>query len=242
VKLLCWLQLVAGITAILLTASRGGLIAATGGLAMFPLTLFRLPRWQRFASLAASAGLVVCGAYLVPATSWSRILESGSEISSGTLTHRTVIWAAGLAAFRDHALLGVGAGAYGPSILRAVDLPFVAHNTFLSVLVELGVVGVLLLLALLACIFYCAVRMRYLERCLWITLLLTWMIGVSALTWEYHKATWLLFGLAAAHVYSRRAGKPRPKRPIHAAAPVPGKMRRQRPRPGFQTLGLSEGL
>jgi hypothetical protein len=33
---------------------------------------------------------------------------------------------------------------------------------------------------------------------------LTWTIGVSALTWEYRKPTWLLFGLLAAHVYSRR--------------------------------------
>jgi hypothetical protein len=46
--------------------------------------------------------------------------------------------------------------------------------------------------------------MRYIERCLWISLLLTWMIGVSALTWEYRKPTWLLFSLLAAHVYSRR--------------------------------------
>jgi hypothetical protein len=29
-------------------------------------------------------------------------------------------------------------------------------------------------------------------------------VGVSALTWEYHKTTWVLFGLLTAHVYSRR--------------------------------------
>jgi O-antigen ligase len=204
VKLLCWLQLVAGFTSILLTASRGSLLAAIAGLAMFPLTLSRLPRWQRFASLAACAGLLACGAYLVPQSSWSRIFKFGSELSEGTLTHRTVIWAAGLEAFRDHPFLGVGAGAYGPTVLKAVDIPYVAHNTFLSVLVELGVVGALLLFALLASIFYCALRMPYLERRLWITLLATWAVGVSALTWEYRKPTWLLFGLAASHAYIRR--------------------------------------
>jgi O-antigen ligase len=109
-----------------------------------------------------------------------------------------------LEAFRDHAFLGVGAGAYGPTILRVVDVPYVAHNTFLSVLVELGVIGALLLLALLASFYYCAKRMQYLERCLWMTLLLTWTVGVSALTWEYRKPTWFLFSLLTAHVYSRR--------------------------------------
>ena len=80
----------------------------------------------------------------------------------------------------------------------------VAHNTFISILVELGVVGALLLFMLLASMVYSAIRMRYLDRCLWISLLLTWTIGVSALTWEYRKPTWLLFSLLAAHVYSRR--------------------------------------
>jgi len=212
VKLLCWAQLLAGFTAILLTGSRGSLVAAAVGLAMFPLTVSWQSRSQRFASAIAGVGLVACGAYLVPQSSWLRIFQLGSELSEGTLTHRTVLWAAGLDAFRNHPLLGVGSGAYGLTILKVADFSYktgnaanaVAHNTFLSVLVELGVVGALLLFMLLASMLYSAIRMRYLERCLWISLLLTWMIGVSALTWEYRKPTWLLFSLLAAHVYSRR--------------------------------------
>jgi hypothetical protein len=62
----------------------------------------------------------------------------------------------------------------------------------------------LLLFALLASILYSALRMQYPQRCLWFTLLLTWTVGVSALTWEYRKPTWLLFGLVAVHAFSRR--------------------------------------
>jgi len=204
VKLVCWLQLGAGVAAILLTASRGALVAAIASLAMLPLCVFRLPRWQRVVSLIASACLLACSLYLAPRSSWARILQFAQEVSEGTLTHRTVLWAAGLETFRDHAFLGVGAGAYGPAVLRVVDTAAPAHNTFLSILVELGVVGALLLFALLASILYSALQARYLERCLWVTLLLTWTVGVSALTWEYRKPTWLLFGLAAAHAYARR--------------------------------------
>jgi O-antigen ligase len=208
VKLLCWLQLVAGVAAILLTGSRGALVAAIPGLAMLPLTVFRLPRWQRIVSLTATACLLACSLYLVPRSSRARILQFAQEVSAGTLTHRTTIWVAGLEAFRDHAFLGVGAGAYGPAVLRVVDIAYPAHNTFLSVLVELGVVGALLLFALLASVFYSALQARYLERCLWITLLLIWTVGVSALTWEYRKPTWLLFGLATAHAYARQRDEP----------------------------------
>ena len=204
VKLLCWVQLIAGTTAILLTASRGSLLAATAGFVMLPVSMSRLSRLQRIVSIAACAGLLACAAYFVPRSSWSRILELGSEISGGTMTHRTVIWAAGLEAFRDHAFLGVGSGAYAATVLRVVDIPYVAHNTFLSVLVELGVIGLLLLFGLLASLVRQVLRMRYLDRWLWITLLSTWSVGVSALTWEYRKPTWLLFGLLAAHAFSRR--------------------------------------
>ena len=211
VKALCWLQLVAGFTAILLTGSRGSLVAGVVGLGMLPLTMSKLPRWQKFGSLAACAGLLACAVYLVPATSWKRLTELGSQLSQGTLTNRTTLWTAGLEAFRDHAFLGVGSGAYGVTIVKTANFSYitgsaaaaVAHNTFVSVLVELGVVGALLGFAFLAALFYCALRMRKLERRLWLMLLLTWAVGVSALTWEYRKPTWLLFGLLAAHAYTR---------------------------------------
>lgn len=204
VKVLCWTQVVAGLTSILLTASRGSLLAAIAGLSMLPLVLFRLPRWQRLAAVWVCLGALLCAAYFVPKTSWVRLEQFGSEISEGTLTHRTTIWAAGMEAFRNHALLGVGSGAYAAAVVRAIDRPLVAHNTFLSVLVELGVVGALVLFGLLASMMYSALRMRYLERCLWFAVLLTWVIGVAALTWEYRKPTWFLFGLLAAHISSRR--------------------------------------
>jgi O-antigen ligase len=215
--LLLWLHLVVCITCILLTGSRGAMLAAGVSLMMFPLIVYRLPRWQRITSIVAFVVTLSCGAYLVPEATWQRLLLVTTEISSGTLTHRTVIWAAGLEAFRNHAFLGVGAGAYAPAILKAVDIPYVAHNTFLSVLVELGVVGALLLFGLLASMVYCVLRMQYLEKCLWITLLLTWTVGVSALTWEYRKPTWLLFGLLAAHTFARRRRVSRAQRMVLAA-------------------------
>ena len=205
VNILCWTQFLAGFISILLTASRGSLISAIAGSVMLPLVILRLPRRQRLVAVAVCFCALGCAAYFVPASSWSRIAQLGTELSEGTLTHRTVIWTAGLGVFRDHAFLGVGSGAYAASVVRAIDRPLVAHNTFLSVLVELGVIGALVFFGLLGNMLYSVSRMRYLERCLWLVVFLTWGIGVSALTWEYRKPTWLLFGLLAAHVFAGRA-------------------------------------
>ncbi len=202
--LYCWLHMGLCLTALLLAGSRAGLISAIVGLVMFPLIMYRLPRWQRAAFIFVCAAGLLVGISLVPDVVLGRLANTQTELSEGTLTHRTVLWSAGLEAFRDHAFMGVGAGAYGAAIVNAVDIPFVAHNTFISILVEQGVIGALLWLAMLGSLFYCAVKSRYDERCLWIVLLCTWAIGVSTLTWEYHKATWLVFGLLTAHAYARR--------------------------------------
>lgn len=206
-SVLCWLHLGVCLTAILLSGSRGALLSVVVGLGLFPLIMRYLPRWQRWALLLGCAAGLGCGIYLLPESTWTRFLSIDAAMSHGTLSHRTQLWYAGLEVFRNHSLIGVGAGAYGSAILKAVDIPLVAHNTFLSLLVELGVIGDLLLVSLVAALYYAAFRLPYVEKCFWIILLSTWTVGVSALTWEYTKPTWLLFGLLAAHLYASRAGR-----------------------------------
>lgn len=199
-----WIQLVACIAAILLTGSRGALLSAVVASATLPLSFGFLPASQKIAAVLACVSTAACAILFIPAETWGRLLLFSTELTQGTLTHRTLIWSAGLAAFREHSFLGVGSGAYAATVSQAVNIPYVAHNTFLSVLVELGVVGALLMLALMASLYYTAFRMPGLERRLWVTVLLTWTVGVMALTWEYRKPTWIMFGLLVAHAYSRR--------------------------------------
>ena len=201
---LYWIHIGLSLTALFLAGSRAGLLAAAIGMLMFPLIMSRLPRWQRIAFIVVCAAGLIGGLALVPEDTWERIATVGTDITQGTLTHRTVIWNAGLEVFRDHPIAGIGSGAYGTAIVRAVDIPFVAHNSFLSVLVETGVIGETLWMGLIACLFLLASQARYDERCLWTVVLLTWTVGVNALTWEYHKTTWVVFALVAAHSYAAR--------------------------------------
>jgi O-antigen ligase len=193
------LQLVSGVTAVALTGSRGSAGALLVALAMVPLSV---PFWsrgmRRIAPAAAAAG-VLFAIYTVPAPVWQRLRGAGAEIEQGTMSHRTTIWAAGMDVFLGQPIEGVGAAAFPERVMSRLAKPSVAHNTFVSVLVELGVIGALILLALLAALFYSAAKMPRLEARLWMVTLAAWCTGVSTGTWEYQKATWLLFGLAAAH-------------------------------------------
>jgi len=99
---------------------------------------------------------------------------------------------------------GSGEGDGGP----VVEL--VAHNTFISVLVEQGVIGLALFLGILLVLILSACHFPVLDRAFWLSVLLTWGIGVCSLTWEDRKPSWFLFGVlvaaAGVEVPSMRGG------------------------------------
>jgi len=193
------LMLAVSASALLLTGSRGSLLAVLAGSLMLGFLAMKMTPGRRAACLCLGAVVVIGGLLLIPGNILSRYQNMFEEVQAGTLTHRTLIWTAGLEVFRDHALLGTGAGSYGAAVLRAIDVPYVAHNTFFSVLVELGVIGAMLFCGMLASAVYAVFHMAQRERYLWLAMLLTWTVGVSALTWEYRKPTWFLFAILAAH-------------------------------------------
>jgi hypothetical protein len=69
-----------------------------------------------------------------------------------------------------------------------------AHNAFVSVLVEVGPLGLLLFIGIVAVSLKPALKSRPTVTAI---LLVTWVVGVCSLTWEYRKTTWLVFCLVA---------------------------------------------
>ncbi len=196
---LCWLQLIVCTVAIVLTGSRGAFVALLVASTMFAAVYSGFNRRQRVVSVLIIVGLIACCACVIPVATWERLLTIRSELTQGTLSHRLDIWSAGLSVFREHPLLGVGSGAFGPSASAMLNTDYVAHNSFLSVLVELGLTGAWIFAVLLTSMAVSIARMDRIEKRFWIVLLLTWGTGVFALTWEYSKPTWLLFALFAVH-------------------------------------------
>jgi O-antigen ligase len=225
-------QLVLAVSTILLTASRGPVLACLGTLLFVPFVIRHLTSGQK----ALGAAFMILGGFvaflLVPATSWTRLSTIGSELRAGTLNERTMIWQTGWQVFGESPFRGIGAGAFAPAIQHALGMPFlgppnegpsseevqhdpelVAHNSFISVLVEEGVIGFVLFLAVLLVIIRCAFRLPQLEKMFWLSFFMTWILGVSTLTYEDRKLPWLLFailiGQAASQIPSfTRLGKP----------------------------------
>jgi O-antigen ligase len=214
-------QLILAGTTILLTASRGATLATLVALSIVPLTQARLTARQRIA-LIVTVSLLVYGVVLfVPSTSWERLSTLPTELEQGTLTGRTIIWRAGWEIFRAHPFLGIGANAFRLIVSRVLAEPIrleerdpapPAHNTFLSVLVEQGVIGFAVFCALLGVLAASLKAMPPFPQRLWIVSLGVWVVGVSSLTWEMRKPTWFFFGLIMAQCGSIAQKRVAPKR------------------------------
>jgi|SRR6266480_366842 len=209
--LMAWvyrLQLALAGTTVLLTASRGATLACLVALAIVPLTSARLTGRQRIGVLLTGSLLVTGVLVFVPATSWERLSTVPDALEHGTLSGRRVIWSAGWEIFREHPFLGIGSNAFRLVVCRVLAEPIrlddpdspapPAHNTFLSVLVEQGVIGLAVFCALLGVLVLSMMALPSLPRKLWFVCLAVWLVGVSSLTWEMRKPTWFFFGLLLA--------------------------------------------
>ena len=194
------LYLPLAITAILLTASRGAVLAALVALVIIPWTLGRLRVRTKAALYALAVGLLLLASNVVPEASLARIASTPADIEAGYFGGRGAIWIAGLEVAGEHPLAGVGAGAYGTAVEPTLHTEMVAHQVFLSILVEDGTVGFLLFVAMLAALLTTLRHLPSLQQRLSIVLLLTLAVGSMALSWDHRKQFWFVLGMLAVQV------------------------------------------
>ena len=148
------------VAALLATLSRGALVGMVVSLLVAPLLIGpgrRIPTIVFGASAAALAVLAVLT--FAPAQAVERLSGQSDTTGSG----RTDIWKVGLRMYRANPILGVGAGNFANRnvdyllepgvVLRSdhiIDKPKDAHNVYLQAAAELGTIGLLLFLTLMA--------------------------------------------------------------------------------------------
>ena len=195
VRLLAIGYVPAGLTAVLLTASRGGFSAA---LAALMGSAVLLVVWRPRAAALVFVGLAVTAGALwlfVPAESLDRLGTIPEQVGAGDLNARLNIWVAGWHAFTQSPWWGYGAGSFTTAAgLAPGDT---AHNTVMAVLVTGGLAGAAIFSAILVCVGVTVARMSGLLRIAFGTVLVVWFITSMVGSVEENRTTWLLFGMMA---------------------------------------------
>jgi len=230
----CYLPL--GLLAIALTASRGGMVASLVALSIIPLSMTRLSPGRLAAAIAV---LCISGAVavtFVPEKVVQRLSTTSSEVEDLHFGGRGRIWAAGIKAFEEQPIVGYGTSGFKRAVAK-FGVGQVAHDSFLSLVVEQGLIGLLLYLTMLATVFFSVLNLPQLERRFALILMATMLTAMLPLTWEDKKVVWvimaLLVGLSQAYVGGAAMGR----RNVAAGRPAP--LPRQRPVGPLQPVNLN---
>jgi O-antigen ligase len=145
---------------LLQTESRGGIVALAATGVAAPFLAGRMIRGRALVAtaLVAIVGVTYFGV-VASSASRARVTRLSQQDSSG----RNDLWRIGLAMAGDHLVLGVGSGNFtlvSPryaarsfdivNVDYVVDTPKVTHNTYLNVLDELGLPGLVIFAAIVA--------------------------------------------------------------------------------------------
>jgi hypothetical protein len=204
--------------AFILTGSRSGVLSL--GAALIAAVVFA-GRWrpQAFAAVLIAAVISV-GAFAAFAP--DSIKERISETSPGQVSPkegRLTIWQVGWRMFEDHPVAGVGLGSFQSSSVhyvlapgalertdQVIDKPEVAHNIYLQVLAEMGIVGELLFILALGFPIVCALRaagrfarqhdreLEILSRSVAVAIV-AFLVSNFFQPGVFNKLLWVLFGL-----------------------------------------------
>jgi O-antigen ligase len=190
-------------TAILLTGSRGAFLTTLVALAIIPATQGRLRLRTKAALCALAAGSLVAAATFVPEATLERLETTRADIESGYFGNRGFIWRAGLEVAREHPVIGTGAGTFGAAVEPSLNFEWSSHSVPLSILVEDGIVGCGLFLAMFGATMMALRTVPRLQRRFGIVLLLTLGVGSLSLEWGYRKQFWFVLGIVAAEAALR---------------------------------------
>jgi O-antigen ligase len=151
----------AGVAAagLFMTQSRGALVGLAAALVVAPVVVGRGRRAAALVLVIATlVGTVGWFSAVAPDSAVERVTSPGSSGGSG----REDLWTLGWRMVEDHPVRGVGAGNFPVSSIHyllqpgrterdelVIDTPKVAHNIYLTVLSELGIVGLALFTAIL---------------------------------------------------------------------------------------------
>jgi O-antigen ligase len=225
-RLLAFGFLPVGFVAVLLTASRGGFIAALIALAGSAVLLTRGRAKRVVAGVSALPPFLATLWFIVPGATFDRLATIPEQLRSGDLNQRLNIWTAGWRAFVHAPVFGTGAGTFiAAARLSPIDS---AHNTALSLAVGGGLCALFLAALLVALAARSAIGTHGPLRVALVTALLVWAVTSLAATVEGNRTTWLLFALIvlAARLAEEDSRaliacfSARPPRPALVAAPA----------------------
>jgi O-antigen ligase len=210
IKLFTIFCLFTSAVALVLSGSRGAILF------FIPVVIYQLLRGGRRSVQLVIVALVifVMVAGFIPGSYWQRIADIPSVIlnQEDTVGQRYQFWDLALNAWQTSPILGIGSGAVnivlGESDLVKSGVSIPAHNTYITVLAENGLVGFMVYISILALTIYILFRLDWIyhrKNKYFTQLIIVWQATLAIILlnavkgeWETSKISWICVGIALA--------------------------------------------
>ncbi len=193
------------IFAIFLTGTRTGSIVAIIGIMYWLFTHRKASLTVKLSILGVIIVSIVTVASFAPKASIDRVFSAKKSLKSGNLNSRTLIWKSSLEQWKKQPIVGTGLGGLG-FVLSKKHVNFnAAHNTYIHLLTENGLIGLTLYLLLLISVLYYILQTPLNDKAFLLSLFMVLVVSQLTLHTQIQKETWFAFTMLVIHaLYSRK--------------------------------------
>lgn len=190
---------------IFLTGSRTALILTV--IAALATLWYMFRHKVRFRKTVALVMLVsVAYVYFqIPQAQLDRLATIDDQFATGDLNGRTAIWQSGIRAMKESPIFGEGIGSFQEvsAVYSLTGTEMSSHNSYLSILVENGMIGFIIFFAFVIGLFIYAWKTEGDKNLRWLslTLISLWLVLSFASHSEAQKYTWIIFGIIISIYY-----------------------------------------
>jgi O-antigen ligase len=240
-RILNYAYIPVGAVAVALTGTRGATLASIPTAVLILWSFRKLSAGKRVMAVAALVAAIVTVVQIAPSGPLDRIGTAATltEGDQGALSGRWSIWVESSQVFMERPVAGVGTDGHRAAVahLRTQRSAYKkaekeAHNTYISILVETGLIGFALFAGVVVCL-YRRVRSRSgWDLHYWTAQVAVLAIGAMSLSLEDSKSVWIMTSLAVASAAATRTQESRVSDESWAARRI-GAALRPSPRPRF---------
>lgn len=195
-RLLALVYIPLAIMGILITGSRTGAVLMVLGLVGGVSLLTRPSLFTRLAFVGGVIMVFVFAANFVPERTISRIFTISQEVSSGSFNDRGTIWKNAIEAWLASPFYGHGLESFS-RVINPFNVNHTAHNSYISLLVSQGLIGLLLYFGVIASALFSLKGIVGNRRLLLFMMLLIVLVGQLSLELQRYFYVWFAYTLLA---------------------------------------------
>ncbi|WP_298610695.1 O-antigen ligase [uncultured Thiothrix sp.] len=177
---------------IFITGSRTGFITALLGFIGLIPWFWRTKFIWKLVGLGFFVVIALGVTSMVPQKTLDRLFSSGTELSQGTLSSRSITWSRAWLEINEAPFFGNGLSSFR-RVINKYNIDYTAHNSYIAIMVEQGIVGLLTYLAVIITVLLQAFKIPTEQRLLMLSLLFIAIAGQFTLTLNGRMFIWFAY-------------------------------------------------